>query len=60
MYKEQVKCDQDKQEICEHKAKLDHTRTIIRNDHNEHLTSKWSSRYTMQKLIACPTNHMMH
>ena len=40
MYKEQVKCDQDKQEICEHKAKLDHTRTIIRNDHNEHLKSK--------------------
>ena len=65
MYKEQVKCDQDTNWNVNIKHNLIIHKQSLRNDHNEHLTSKWSFGHVMQlramqKSIACPTNHMMH
>ena len=65
MYKEQVKCDQDTNWNVNIKHNLIKHEQLLENDHNEHLTSKWSSGHAMQlrailKSIACPTYNMMH
>ena len=42
---EQIKCDQVKQMRYEHVELIKHEQSL-RNDHNENLTSKWTSGHT--------------